>query len=210
MTLTELKSSGKLVECEQGSEFWMETRKGKVTASMFAAATAKGEGKTKFSYMCKLLSERLTGELTESYTNKVMEWGNDNEAAARSMYAFETGLEITQVGFVKYNDNIGCSPDSLVSDDGLIQIKCPDSHTHIGYLLRKTAPATYMKQIQGEMWVTGRSWSDFVSFDPRNPYKDIFIVRVHRDEEFIRKLAAGVNEFVDELLRQESILKMAA
>jgi len=209
MTLEELKTSGKLVECEQGSEAWLESRRGKVTASMFAAATAKGEGKTKHTYLCKLLAERLTGNLVENYTNSKLDWGKEQEAAARAMYTFESGNEVVQVGFVKNGEHIGASPDSLVGNDGLIQIKCPDSHTHIGYLLKGTAPTTYMKQIQGEMWVTGRNYSDFVSFDPRNPFKDIFIVRVHRDEEFIRKLAAGVNEFVEELLRQESILKMA-
>ena len=207
MTLEELKSSGKLVECEQGTDEWLEARRGKVTASMFAAATAKGEGKTKHTYMCKLLAERLTGNLAENYTNSKLDWGKEKEPAAAAMYSFETGLKITRVGFVKYDDNIGCSPDRLVNDEGMIQIKCPDSHTHIGYLLKKTAPTTYMKQIQGEMWVCGRLWSDFVSFDPRNPFKDIFIVRVYRDEAFIKKLAEGVNEFVGELLRQESILK---
>jgi len=207
MTLEELKSSGKLVDVEQGSDEWLEARRGKVTASMFAAATAKGEGKTKHTYLCKLLAERLTGNLVENYTNSKFDWGKEQEAAARAMYSFETGLKVTQVGFVKSGENIGCSPDGLVDDDGLIQIKCPDSHTHISYLLKKTVPTAYLKQIQGEMWVTGRAWSDFLSFDPRNHFKDIFIVRVQRDDEFIRKLAAGVNEFVEELLRQEDIIK---
>jgi len=208
MTLEELKS--KLVDVEQGSPEWLEARRGKVTSSMFAAATAKGEGKTKHTYLCKLLAERLTGNLVENYTNSKFDWGKEQEPAAAAMYSFETGLEITKVGFVKHDDNIGCSPDRLVGNQGMVQFKCPDSHTHISYILKKTTPTTYMKQIQGEMWCCGRMWSDFVSFDPRNPYKDIFIIRVHRDEEFIKKLAAGVNEFVEELLRQESILKKVA
>lgn len=207
MTLEELKSSGKLIECEQGSDLWLEARRGKVTSSMFAAATSKGEGKTKHTYMCKLLAERLTGNLVENYTNSKLDWGKEHEAAARAMYSFETGLEVVQVGFVRNGEHIGASPDGLVGDDGMVQFKCPDSHTHISYLLKKTTPTTYLKQIQGEMWCCGRLWSDFVSFDPHNPYKDIFIVRVHRDEEFIRKLAEGVNEFVVELLRQEKIIK---
>jgi len=210
MTLAELKSSGKLVDVEQGTDEWLEARRGKVTSSMFAAATAKGEGKTKHTYMCKLLAERLTGNLVENYTNSKLDWGKEQEAGARAMYTFETGMEVDQVGFIKNGAHTGASPDGLVGDDGMLQIKCPDSHTHIGYLLKKTAPTTYMKQIQGEMWVCGRSWSDFVSFDPRNPFKDIFIIRVHRDEEFIKKLAEGVNEFVEELLRQENFLKKAA
>lgn len=207
MTLEELKSSGKLVDVEQGTDEWLEARRGMVTSSLFTAATAKGEGKTKHTYLCKLLAERLTGNLVENYTNKKFDWGKEQEPGARAMYCFETGLKVTEVGFVKYDDNIGCSPDGFVGNDGMLQIKCPDSHTHISYLLKKTAPATYMKQIQGEMWVTGRIWSDFLSFDPRNQFKDIFIVRVYRDEEFIKKLAQGINEFVGELLRQENIIK---
>ena len=214
MTLEELKSSGKLVECEQGTPEWLMARLGLVTASNFKFATSGGVGgadsKTKFSYLCALLSERTTGNLVKRYRNAAMEWGTKNEPAARSMYEFETGSEVDQVGFIKNGEHAGCSPDGLVGDDGMIQIKCQESQNHIANVLKQTCPTVHLKQIQGEMWCCGRLWSDFVSFDPRNPYKDIFIVRVHRDEEFIRKLALGVNEFVEELLRQESILKEAA
>jgi hypothetical protein len=214
MTLEELKSSGKLVECDQGTPEWLMARLGLVTASNFKFVTSGGVGgadsKTKFSYLCALLSERTTGNLVKRYRNAAMEWGTKNEPAARAMYEFETGLEVDQVGFVKNGEHIGASPDGLVGNDGMIQIKCQESHNHIANLLKQTCPTVHLKQIQGELWICGRLWSDFVSFDPRNPYKDILIVRVYRDEEFIRKLAAGVNEFVEELLRQEDIIKNGA
>lgn len=211
MTLDELKSSGKLIDVKQGTDEWLQARLGLVTASNFKFATSDGIGgadsKTKFSYLCALLSERTTGNLVKRYHNEAMEWGTHNEPAARSTYTLETGSEVTQVGFVKNGEHVGASPDGLVGDDGMIQIKCQESHNHIANLLKQKCPTVHLKQIQGELWCCGRLWSDFVSFDPRNPFKDIFIFRVHRDEEFIRKLAEGVNEFVVELLRQESIIK---
>jgi len=211
MTLDELRKTGKLIDCKQGSDQWLQERLGMATSSEFDKATASGRAgnpsKTKFDYLCALLSERTTGNLVEKYHNKYMQWGTDNEPAARSMYEFDTGSEVTEIGFVKTGDNIGASVDGIVSDDGMIEIKCKTSQNHIACILKNKCPSQHMKQIQGQLWILGREWCDFVSFDPRNPFRDILIVRVQRDEEFIKKLAAGVNEFVEELLRQEDIIK---
>jgi len=198
----------KIIECVQGTAEWHEARRGKVTASCFADALAKGEGKTRMAYMCKLLAERLTGEIDENgYTSKYIQWGNEWEWRARLAYELETGQEVSQVGFVALDENIGASPDSLVGEDGLVQIKCPASHTHVKYIIDGVVPTEHMKQIQGELWVTGRQWSDFVSYDPRNRYRDIFIYRVERDEKFIANLKDGIDKFVDELLSFESAFK---
>lgn len=211
MKLSELKKAGRLIECEQGSDEWLEARRGRVTASKFADAIAGGQGKTRTKYMHQLLAERLTGEVDQNgYTNPYMGRGLEQEKKARINYELETGTEVTEVGFVLLNENIGCSPDGLVGDNGLIQIKCPASHTHIEYLLTSKVPSNYIKQIQGELWVTEREWSDFVSFDSRNKYRDFLRIRVERDDAFIATLKNGIDLFVAELLHHEKILKVAA
>lgn len=198
----------KIIDCIQGTDEWFEARRGKVTASCFSNATAGGTGKTRMNYMYKLLAERLTGEVDRNgYTNKYMEWGNEQEERARICYELETGLEVEQIGFVLLNENIGCSPDGLIGNDGLVQIKCPASQTHINYLITGKAPSEYMKQIEGELWVTEREWSDFVSYDPRNLYKDLFKIRVYRDDKFISMLEKDIYIFVEELLKYEQKLK---
>jgi len=214
MTLEELKTSGKLIECEQGSEEWFQARLGMVTASKFAMATSKARSKdpkavskVRFSYMCALLAERTTGNLVDTFQSKTMDWGVDSEMQALTAYHLETGNSVDRVGFVKYDDSTGASPDGLVGDDGMVQFKCPDSHTHIAYLLNRELPSVYKKQVHGEMWVCGRQWSDFVSYDPRQPYKDIMIVRVQRDEKIIKELVDGLTLFVQELLKQEKFIK---
>lgn len=212
VTLAELKKSGMLVECEQNTEEWLEARRGKVTSSMFKAATAEGRkkgspSKTRFKYMCELISERATGNLVERHKTRAMDWGHEWEDSARSMYELETGLTVVEVGFIKLDENIGCSPDGLVGDDGTVQIKCPESHNHIATILEDRIPPEYVKQVQGELWITGRQWCDFVSYDPRNPDNDLFIKRVPRDEEKIKEIASGVQLFVDDLLRHIEFLR---
>jgi len=207
MTLDELRDQGLLVECEQNTDEWYEARKGKATSSKFKDATAGGKGKSRQTYMCGLLSERLTGNLVEHFKNKDMEWGSETEPLARISYTIETGNRVQKVGFVKYGDSMGASPDGFIGDRGMVQFKCPASHTHIAYLLENRMPPEHKKQIQGEMGVCGRDWSDFVSYDPRNPFKDIMIVRVERDDEFIAQLFKDLNLFVDDLLRWEEYFR---
>ncbi len=191
-------------DIEQGTEEWKELRLGKVTASRFSDVMAKGKGgaasKTRKSYMYQLAAEIITGEAQEFYSNQYMEWGNANEPQARSMYEFESNCDVEQVAFIIHSDNVGVSPDGLVGDDGLIEIKCPKTTTQIEYFLSGKVPAAYRTQIQGQMWVSGRDWCDFVSFDPRiTGASGYFKVREYRDEEYIETLGEEVSKFVEEL-----------
>lgn len=187
---------------EQGSEAWMQLRSGKVTASkvsdVMSAITTAGYR----NYLADLVVERLTGNKTESFTNAAMQWGVDQEPLARAEYEVKTGNFVDQIAFVDHPTivNFGCSPDGLVGDDGLIEIKCPNTATHIDYVMQDKVPTKYIPQIQCQLAVTGRKWCDFVSFDPRLPDGlQILIVRLERDDKYIEKLEARVVKFLDEV-----------
>lgn len=187
---------------EQGSQEWLALRAGKVTASkvsdVMSAITTAGYK----NYLADLVVERLTGNKTESFTNAAMQWGVDQEPIARAEYEVKTGNFVDQIAFVDHPTiaNFGCSPDGLVGDDGLIEIKCPNTATHIDYVMQDKVPTKYIPQIQCQMAVTGRKWCDFVSFDPRLPDGlQILIVRLERDDEYIEKLEARVIKFLDEV-----------
>jgi putative phage-type endonuclease len=189
----------------QGSAEWHAARLGKVTASRVAdvvARTKTGWGASRANYAAQLVAERLTGAAAESFTNAAMQWGTDNEANARAAYAFLTGLNVEEVGFVPHPKIImsGASPDGLVGADGLVEIKCPNTATHIETLLGATIPAKYETQMLWQMACTGRAWCDFVSFDPRMPADmQVFIKRLHRDEGRILELEIQVVAFLDEV-----------
>ena len=187
---------------EQGSPEWFAMRAGKVTASkvsdVMSAITTAGYK----NYLADLVVERLTGNKTESFTNAAMQWGVDQEPIARAEYEVKTGNFVDQIAFVDHPAiaNFGCSPDGLVGDDGLIEIKCPNTATHIDYVMQDKVPTKYIPQIQCQLAVTGRKWCDFVSFDPRLPDGlQILIVRLERDDEYIEKLEARVVKFLDEV-----------
>lgn len=191
-------------ELTQGTPEWLEARKGKVTASCFDNVLAKGKGnapsKTRQTYMYQLAAERITGLIQDSFTNSYMEWGTENEPVARNYYELVEGVTTEQVGLILYNDDVGASPDSLVGNDGLLEIKCPKSSTQIERILSGVFPADHTAQVQGQLWISEREWCDFVSFDPRiNSDKKYFKVRVNRDEEYIKTLAHEVSKFVEEL-----------
>lgn len=190
-----------IIDCEQNSEEWHKCRLGMVTSSQFSSVLAKGQGKTRRSYMLKLASERLTGMQSESYSNTAMEWGNETEPQARAAYRLFEDVEVEQVGFCKLGDWIGCSPDSSVGNKGLLEVKCPNTTTQIETFLKDIVPSRHKAQIQGQLYVTGREWCDFVSFDPRIPGKSqYFCKRVHRDDAYIDDiLAPGIDKFVSEL-----------
>lgn len=180
----------------------MQLRSGKVTASkvsdVMSAITTAGYR----NYLADLVVERLTGNKTESFTNAAMQWGVDQEPLARAEYEVKTGNFVDQIAFVDHPTivNFGCSPDGLVGDDGLIEIKCPNTATHIDYVMQDKVPTKYIPQIQCQLAVTGRKWCDFVSFDPRLPDGlQILIVRLDRDDEYIEKLEARVVKFLDEV-----------
>ena len=191
----------------QGTPEWHAVRCGKVSASRFSDVMAKGRGnaesKTRSDYLEQLIDEIVDGEPALSYTNADMQWGIEHEAEARQAYANETGNEIVQVGFVELNERVGCSPDGLVGDDGLVEIKCPKSKTHRKYITENRCPPEYYKQIQGQMWVTGRLWCDFFSYNPRPrpPYEHLrtFLIRVTRDDVVIAEITDAVDKFIEEL-----------
>lgn len=194
-----------MLDIEQGSDEWFKVRLGKVTASRVAdviARTKSGPAASRANYAAQLVTERLTGVPTETFTNAAMQWGTDMEPEARSTYEFYQAVQVDQIGFVPHPDigDAGASPDGLVGDDGLVEIKCPSTATHIETLLGRTVPAKYVTQMMWQMACTGRKWTDFVSYDPRMPESmRFFCVRVERDDETIHGLEKEVVAFLAEV-----------
>lgn len=198
---------------EQGTPEWFAERMGKVTASRVAdviAKTKSGPAASRTNYMAQLIAERLTQEVQESYTNAAMQWGTDQEPNARAAYEFRTDTTVEPAGFVIHPTiaESGASPDGYVAADGLVEIKCPNTATHIDTLLGRAVPGKYLSQINWQMACTGRKWCDFVSFDPRMPESmSLFVARVHRDDRTIAELETQVREFLVETERKVSELK---
>lgn len=192
--------SVQIIECEQGSPEWVQARLGIPTASEFGSVMAKGEGKTRRTYMLKLLGERLTGAPQEQYSNPHMERGKEMEAEAVDLYAFMREVEPKPIGFIR-NGNRGCSPDRMVGDNGMAEIKTKLPHLQLAALLDGRLPAEHKPQVQGVIWTAEREWCDFVSYWPRLP---LFVVRVYRDEQYIKTLDVEVTRFLDEMLELET------
>lgn len=188
-------------DIEQGSPEWLNLRVGVVTASRFKDVLAKGAGKTRLSYMRELAAEIITGEPQESYSNQYMEWGNEQEPIARAMYELDTASIVEQVTIILNDECIaGYSPDGLVGENGIIEIKCPKTTTQIETYLSGKMPSIHKAQVQGGLWVSEREWCDFISFDPRiNTDSKYFIERIYRDESYIKELAVEVDKFQTEL-----------
>lgn len=192
-------------EIVQGSEEWFAARLGKVTASRVAdiiAKTKTGYSTSRTNYAAQLVAERLTGVVQESYTNAAMQWGTDQEPDARVAYEFLTSSNVAEVGFVIHPTITmsGASPDGLVGKDGLVEIKCPNTATHIETLLGAAVPAKYEAQMRWQLACTGRKWCDFVSYDPRLPEDmQIFIQRMDRDDAKIAALEDEVRSFLFEV-----------
>ncbi len=193
-------------ETIQGTDEWKQLRCGKVTASRVADVVAKtktGYSASRANYMAQLIAERLTGGVVaESFTNAAMEHGTATEPEARAAYEFYESAAVQQVAFVLHPsiDQAGCSPDGLVGDDGLVEIKCPNTATHLDTLLGQSVPAKYETQMQFQMACTGRKYCDFVSYDPRLPENlRLFVKRVHRDEKRINDLETEVASFLLEI-----------
>lgn len=189
----------------QGSAEWHAIRCGKVTASRVADIVAKtktGPSASRANYAAELIAERLTGVPAEGYTNAAMQWGTDQEPAARMAYEFYWNEDVAEVGFVPHSTigETGASPDGLVGSDGLVEIKCPNTATHIETLLKGAVPSKYITQMMWQMACTGRQWCDFVSFDPRLPESmQLFVKRVDRDDAVIAELEAEVVVFLNEV-----------
>jgi hypothetical protein len=188
-----------IINCEQGSPEWFAARAGIPTASEFATVMAKGKGgadsKTRRTYMLKLIGERLTGQPMESFSNVHMERGKAMEDEARDLYAMVSGNDPQPVGFMRRGE-AGASPDSLIDTDGLLEVKTKLPHLQIEVLLAKRLPPEHVAQVQGQLWISGRSWLDFVSYWPGLP---LFTFRVQRDETYIATIKTEVDDFLGEL-----------
>lgn len=204
----------RIVECAQGTPEWFAARLGKVSASRVADVVAKtktGWGASRANYAAELVAERLTGVTAEKYSNAAMAWGSEQEPAARAMYEFMRDFTVAQVGLVLHPTiEMACaSPDGLVGDGGLVEIKCPNTATHIETLLGSEIDGKYVKQIQWQLACTGRAWCDFVSFDPRMPADmQLFIRRVDRDDKLIAELEREVTAFLAEVAGTVTLLEV--
>ena len=188
-----------IIDCIQGSDFWLKARAGIPTSSNFdRIITTKGEpSKQRQKYLYQLVGELLTGVVENGYQNEVMQRGKELEAEARAAYEFITDNEVKQVGFcMNEGQSYGNSPDGLIGEDGGLEIKCPTLSVAVEYLDKGVLPTAYWQQVQGSLLVTGRKWWDFVSYYPGLP---LFIVRVERDEKFIEKLHDELTVFCVEL-----------
>lgn len=190
------------MSAEQGSSAWLQERCGFVTASRLADVMAKiktGEAASRANYRAELVAQRLTGQVQEGFTNAAMQHGTEQEPFARAAYEILVGVMVEEVGFIKHPTIAwtGASPDGFVGVDGLIEIKCPNTATHIEYLLAGTVPAKYQPQMLWQMECTGRKWCDFASYDPRMPEElRLFVVRFDRDEGRITEARSAVVEFL--------------
>lgn len=206
----------RLIECEQGSPEWHAARCGVPSASRFAdiMATLKtgGEAAVRRNYRVDLVIERLTGRPMDTYQNDAMRLGIEREPIARVRYEEHSGNLVRQVGFCKHDKlEAGASPDGLIDDDGGLEIKCPGRAKHLEYIHLSAEPAEYTWQIQGGLWITGRRWWDFVSFNPEFPeHLQLVVRRIHRDDVAIKRLANEVERFVTQVDDEVARLMKAA
>ena len=195
----------------QGSEEWLQARCGIITASRIAdiiAKTKMGESTSRANYRAQLVAERMTGKVQESFCNTAMQWGNEQEPYARIAYEIDKRVMVDEAGLVMHQiiERTGASPDGLIGDNGLVEIKCPNTATHIGYLLEGKPPAKYLPQMAWQLTCTRRIWVDFVSFDPRMPEPEqYFCVRYIPDDKYLAMLETEVKKFdaeVEEMISQ--------
>lgn len=190
---------------EQGSDAWFKARLGRVTASRVSdviARTKSGYSTSRANYAAQLVAERLTGEVQESYTNGAMQRGIEMEPDAIAAYEFHSDGEVVATGFVPHPSiaMTGASPDGLVGDEGLVEVKCPNTATHIETLRGQAVPSKYTAQMQWQMACTGRKWCDFVSYDNRMPEDmRLFVKRVERDDAAIKELEKEIVGFLNEV-----------
>jgi putative phage-type endonuclease len=198
---------------EQRTDEWFAQRLGKVTASRVADVIAKtktGPSASRDNYATQLVLERLTNAKGEFFTNAAMQWGTDTEPMARQAYELKRNVFVDEVSFIDHPtiDMSGASPDGLVDKTGLVEIKCPESKTHMEYLMTGKPPAKYIPQMMWQMACTGREWCDFVSFDPRFPTNlQIFVIKVEYDPTYVRMLELEITQFLDEVSKKVEILR---
>jgi hypothetical protein len=194
---------------EQNSEEWARLRLGIPPASCFSTVLAKGKdggaSTTRRTYLMKLAGEVLTAEPAENYANGHMQRGHEMEGSARDLYAFTRDVEPEQIGFIT-NHGAGCSPDALVGDNGLLEIKSKLPHLHIEALLRDGIPPEHKAQCQGQLWIAEREWLDLTIYWPKLP---LIVRRVYRDEPYIQSLASSIAAFNDELAQMVERVRAA-
>ena len=196
---------------EQRTDEWFAARIGKVTASRVAdviAKTKSGYGVGRANYLADLVVERLTGQKAQGFSNAAMEWGTQTEPQARAAYSAKTGILVEEVGFIDHPTVAmsGASPDGF-AEEGLIEVKCPNTSTMLEYILDGKPPQKYVTQMQWQMACTDRPWCDFVSFDPRLPERlQLLVVRVPRDDDYIAMLETEVRKFLAEV--DEKVTKL--
>ena len=203
-----------MTEIEQRTDDWYAVRLGKVTASSLYKVLAKtktGYGADRGNYMTQLVLERVTGSKADSYTNAAMQWGIDQEPFARAAYEASRGVMVEEVGFVPHPtiEAAGASPDGLVGDDGMVEIKCPDSKTALEcWLSDSPVEGKYFAQMQWQMRCADRAWCDYVVFDPRMPAKaQLFVTRVQRDDKWLADTEVEVVKFLAEVDAKVAALK---
>lgn len=196
---------------DQRSDEWFAARVGKATASKIAdimAKTKSGPSASRANYAAQLITERLTGKPTEGFSSAAMQWGTDTEPQARAAYAWLTDNDVIECGFFDHPKIAmsGASPDGLIGDEGLVEIKCPNTATHIATLRGEPVDGKYIKQMQWQMACTGRLWCDFASFDPRLPEPmQLHVTRIARDGALISEMETEVATFlaeVDDVVRE--------
>ena len=190
----------KILDFEQGSDEWFNARLGIPTASRFKdiITPAKGDKSKSYKpYMYELIAEKLIKGKQESFKSEWMERGNEIEPLARASYEFMHDTKVLEVGMmINEEGTIGASPDGLIGDIGGIEIKSPKPSTIVKYILDDRLPLEYKPQVMGNLWISGREWWDFLAF---HPDMDFYEIRVYRDEEYIKKMAKHINDFVDEM-----------
>lgn len=193
------------MSADQGTPEWLAERAGKVTASRMAdlMATIKtGEAASRANYRAELVAQRLTGQVEAGFTNAAMQWGTEQEPFARANYEIMRGVIVEETGFIQHPSIMmtGASPDGLVGSDGMVEIKCPNTATHIAFLLDGKIPQKYQLQMAWQMACCGRQWVDYASFDPRMPeYLRLKVVRFNRDPAQIEAMEAEVRKFISEI-----------
>lgn len=198
---------------EQRTEEWHQARLGRVTASRMSdvmGRTKSGYGAGRANYMAALIVERLTQTPVETYSNAAMQWGTETEPQARATYMLTTGRDVAEAGFDLHPTiaDLGASPDGYVGEDGLIEIKCPNTATHLDTLLSDAVPQKYLLQMQTQMACTGRAWCDFVSFDPRLPDEmQMWTKRIPRDATLIAEIEAETVKFLGEMYAKLAALR---
>lgn len=194
----------KYFDIEQNTDEWINLRMGKFTASMFSDLMGSKNTLTYQKAINKVVFEILTNEVPENFTSGYMERGHELEPLAKELYSMMTFNDVSNGGFFSYGNYIGASPDGLIDDDGLLEIKSPSFNTMINYLLRESLPIEYKYQVQGQLFVTNRKWCDFMAYHPK--LKPL-IIRVERDEDIITDIQTRLNEAIETVINRIKLLQ---